>query len=139
MLTCIEQSDVTLAPESPLAQFIDECKGVHSGLSVHLETYASEPEDKTPEERAKVLETTPLFANIHAQAASVGQTAAPSADTHTDLHFTCFVQAPSPPRGEGEMPDEPPRLVELDGRRVGPVDRGECKNLLEVSLLVGLP
>ncbi|KAI0953998.1 hypothetical protein AcW1_006703 [Taiwanofungus camphoratus] len=113
LLHALANSDVTLAPESPLAQFIDECK------------------DKTPEERAKVLETTPLFANIHAQAASVGQTAAPSADTHTDLHFTCFVQAPSPPRGEGEMPDEPPRLVELDGRRVGPVDRGECKNLLE--------
>ena len=50
---------------------------------------------------------------------------------HTDLHFTCFVQAPDPPRGDIESPN-PRRLLELDGRRVGPIDRGESTNLLEV-------
>ena len=25
------------------------------------------------------------------------------------------------------------RLIELDGRRAGPVDQGECKDLLKVS------
>ncbi|KAH0582649.1 hypothetical protein H2248_010571 [Termitomyces sp. 'cryptogamus'] len=90
--------------------------------------------DRTPEARAKLLETTPLFANIHAQAASSGQTQVPT-DLDTDLHFTCFVPAPVV-RG----PESPGgyRIVELDGRRAGPVDRGECKNsfLEEVAKVV---
>ena len=86
----------------------------------------------TPDERAKTLETTPLFANIHAEAASAGQTTVTEQDMHTDLHFTCFVQAPDPPRtGDIESPN-PRRLLELDGRRVGPIDRGASTNLLEV-------
>ncbi|KAG9312641.1 hypothetical protein JVU11DRAFT_7056 [Chiua virens] len=51
--------------------------------------------DKTPEERAKLLETTPLFESIHASAASSGQTAVPN-DLETDFHFTCFVKASAP-------------------------------------------
>lgn len=92
--------------------------------------------DKTPEERAKLLETTPLFANIHAEAAEAGQTAPPSADEHVDLHFTCFVQAPEPPsREEGiEVTEEGHRLIELDGRRVGPIDRGASKDLLRDAM-----
>lgn len=86
--------------------------------------------DKTPEERAKLLETTPLFADIHAEAASSGQTQVPT-DLDTDLHFTCFVSAPRVrgPKSLGEY-----RIVELDGRRAGPVDRGECEgDFLQVS------
>ncbi|KAG5637735.1 hypothetical protein H0H81_003373 [Sphagnurus paluster] len=81
----------------------------------------------TPDERARHLETTPLFANIHAEAASGGQSEVP-ADLETDLHFTCFVRAPAV-RGS----DSPGgyRVVELDGRRQGPVDRGECTDLLK--------
>ncbi|KAH9946529.1 peptidase C12, ubiquitin carboxyl-terminal hydrolase [Amylocystis lapponica] len=112
LLHALANSDVTIVPESPLARFIDECK------------------DKTPEERAKTLETTPLFANIHAEAASGGQTSVP-VDLNTDLHFTCFVKAPSPPREEGIVPDEAARVIELDGRRQGPIDRGECVDLLQ--------
>ncbi|KAF8216280.1 peptidase C12, ubiquitin carboxyl-terminal hydrolase [Mycena galopus ATCC 62051] len=104
LIHAIANSDVTTTPESPLAQFIDQCK------------------DKTPEERANLLETTPLFADIHAQAATAGQSAVPT-DLDTNLHFTCFVAAPSPD-GTGL------RVVELDGRRNGPVDRGACHNLL---------
>ncbi|OJT09820.1 hypothetical protein TRAPUB_13690 [Trametes pubescens] len=119
-LTRCPQSDVTFAPESPIEKFIDVCK------------------DKTPEERAKILETTPLFANIHADAASGGQTAVP-ADLATDLHFTCFVRAPSPPSQEEGTPASPDgmRLIELDGRRVGPIDRGPCTDfLVDVAKLV---
>ncbi|PCH44289.1 peptidase C12 ubiquitin carboxyl-terminal hydrolase 1 [Wolfiporia cocos MD-104 SS10] len=112
LLHALANSNVTFAPESPLALFIEECK------------------DKTPEERAQILETTPLFANIHADAASSGQTAAPDPNANTELHFTCFVQAPNPPRSDVASPD-PMRLLELDGRRVGPVDRGASTNLLE--------
>jgi len=28
------------------------------------------------------------------------------------------------------------RLIELDGRRAGPVDHGECKDLLVVSIII---
>lgn len=106
-------SDVTFGPESPIQQFIDICK------------------DKTPLERANILETTPLFANIHADAASGGQTAVP-ANLDTDLHFTCFVQAPNVISGDAETPSQPSgmRLVELDGRRAGPIDRGVSANFL---------
>ncbi|KAI8996383.1 peptidase C12, ubiquitin carboxyl-terminal hydrolase [Trametes punicea] len=100
LLHALINSDVTFAPESPIEKFIDICK------------------DKTPEDRAKILETTPLFANIHAEAASSGQTAVPT-DLDTDLHFTCFVQAPAPPARETGTPVTPDgmRLIELDGRR----------------------
>ncbi|KAG6856669.1 hypothetical protein H0H87_002046 [Tephrocybe sp. NHM501043] len=104
LLHALTNSNVTFAPESAIAQFINQCK------------------DKTPEERAKLLETTPLFANIHAEAASSGQTEVPT-DLDTDLHFTCFVRAPAV-RGPGSPGGY--RIIELDGRREGPVDRGEC-------------
>ncbi|KAI0715987.1 cysteine proteinase [Cerioporus squamosus] len=112
LLHALINSDVTFAPESPIEKFIDLCK------------------DKTPLERAKILETTPLFANIHADAASGGQTAVPT-NLDTDLHFTCFVQAPSPPTREDGTPAKQMRVLELDGRRAGPVDRGECKDFLK--------
>lgn len=88
--------------------------------------------EKTPEERSKLLETTPLFADIHAEAAAGGQTAAPSADERVDLHFTCFVQAPDGKAREEEIvaDDSSQRLIELDGRRVGPIDRGVCTDFL---------
>ncbi|GBE83594.1 Ubiquitin carboxyl-terminal hydrolase YUH1 [Sparassis crispa] len=112
IIHAVANSDVTLAPESPLAEFIEECQ------------------TKTPEERAKTLETTPLFAKIHSQAATTGQSAVPT-DLNTNLHFTCFVKAPDPPRIEGVVTNEFARLIELDGRRAGPVDRGICTDLLQ--------
>jgi len=112
LLHALANSNVTIAPGSPLALFIEECR------------------DKTPDERAKILETTPLFANIHSEVASSGQSAAPEAGAYTNLHFTCFVHAPNPPRSDVVSTD-PPRLLELDGRRSGPVDRGASTDLLQ--------
>lgn len=83
-------------------------------------------------ERAELLETTPLFADVHAAEASSGQSAIPQ-NLDTDYHFTCFVLAPSeegPGKAKGS---EGHRLVELDGRRAGPIDRGPSENLLKVS------
>jgi len=108
LLHALANSDITFVPESPLAKFIAECK------------------EKSPEERAEHLETTPLFANIHAQAASTGQTAIPT-NLDTNLHFTCFITAPEV-RGPGGPSGY--RIIELDGRREGPIDRGECTDLL---------
>ncbi|KAF6752354.1 hypothetical protein DFP72DRAFT_904671 [Ephemerocybe angulata] len=130
LIHALANSNVNWDPSSPLHNFIVETK------------------DKTPEERASLLESRPLFANIHAETAQDGQTA-PNIDT--DLHFVCFVAAPdadlrSVAKGEKEAKDVVPgesqsdtgmRLVELDGRRPGPIDHGVCKNLLkDVAKLV---
>ena len=48
---------------------------------------------------------------------------------NTNFHFVAFVQAPD------AQDIEKRRIVELDGRRSGPVDLGESKELLEVSFL----
>jgi len=122
----LANTDVTLSPGSPLATYISQCSA------------------KTPDERAKILETTPSFAKLHAEFAEGGESRVP-ADLQTDLHYTCFVAAP-----EAEFRDRAGaavgvsdeefnkledttgmRLVELDGTREGPVDRGECKDLLK--------
>ena len=63
---------------------------------------------------------------MHSEVSAQGQTAAPSADAPVDLHFVCFVRD----RQSGE-------LLELDGRRKGPVNRGvkvpDQKDLLKVA------
>jgi ubiquitin carboxyl-terminal hydrolase L3 len=85
----------------------------------------------TPEERGKVLEETTLFAKAHIEAATTGQSDVPAPDhLDTNLHFTCFVIAPAPVTKEK-------RLIELDGRRAGPIDLGPCEQeeLLGVSLV----
>ncbi|KAI5894897.1 peptidase C12, ubiquitin carboxyl-terminal hydrolase 1 [Schizophyllum commune H4-8] len=121
LLHAITNSDVTIVPESPLAKFIDEAR------------------EKTPAERAELLEKTSLFADIHSEAAQSGQSAVPT-NLDTNLHFTCFVKAPavrvddaSPAGNAGSTEGVAPsgfRVLELDGRREGIVDRGECKDLL---------
>jgi ubiquitin carboxyl-terminal hydrolase L3 len=124
LIHALANSGVTLTPTGPLQEFIFQC------------------EDKTPLERAKLLETTPLFANIHAESASskLNQSAA---ITDTDLHFTCFIEAPDADlrklaqggdvkeKAKSDMESTGLRLVELDGRRAGPVDHGECKDFLK--------
>ena len=81
--------------------------------------------DKSPEQRAELLETTTLFADVHKTEASAGQSSIPE-NLDTNYHFTCFVQGPSAQGGEGL------RLIELDGRRAGPIDRGASTDLLKV-------
>ncbi|KAI0080157.1 peptidase C12, ubiquitin carboxyl-terminal hydrolase 1 [Panus rudis PR-1116 ss-1] len=121
LLHAIANSDVKITPDSPIDKFIKECRG------------------KTPLERAHLLETTPLFSKIHAAAASAGQTSAPSAEDKVDLHFTCFVSAPDPEHPESDLNDPlrgSKRLLELDGRRNGPIDRGFCTSLLHCAARV---
>ena len=66
-----------------------------------------------PAERADLLYDSQALESAHASAASTGDTAAPDADDKVDLHFVCFVKT------------EDNHLWELDGRRKGPLDRGE--------------
>lgn len=78
-----------------------------------------------PDERAKLLQTTDLFATAHAQAASGGQSSMPE-NLNTNEHFVAFVQAPNP------LEPGKKRLVELDGRRPAPLDLGDSTDLLKV-------
>lgn len=68
----------------------------------------------TPLERATLLEDTPALEKAHAAAAQTGDTAAPGAEDNVDLHFVCFVKS-----------ERNGHLYEMDGRRKGPLDRGE--------------
>ncbi|KAI0262388.1 ubiquitin carboxyl-terminal hydrolase [Russula aff. rugulosa BPL654] len=72
--------------------------------------------ENSPLERAQFLESTDLFTNIHAAAAASGQTVVPD-NLDTDLHFT--------------FATDERRLIELDGGRAGPVDRGKSTDLLK--------
>jgi ubiquitin carboxyl-terminal hydrolase L3 len=133
LIHALANSGATFSPVSSLQQFIIQCK------------------DKTPLERAELLSSTPLFAEVHTESASskLNQTA-PNLDT--ELHFTCFVEAPEADirwfarDRDGKDAEEDiekereelaqksgtgMRLVELDGRRGGPVDHGECRDLLK--------
>lgn len=81
----------------------------------------------TPEQRAKLLEETDLFATAHRAAAAGGQSTMPQ-NLNTDYHFVAFVRAPD------ALDTKKHRIIELDGRRSGPVDLGESNDLLAVSL-----
>ncbi|KAL7947258.1 cysteine proteinase [Trichoderma barbatum] len=66
-----------------------------------------------PTERSKLLEQTPALADAHKAAATEGDTPAPDAQDDVDLHYVCFVKG-----SDGA-------LWELDGRRKGPIRRGD--------------
>ncbi|KAG6146295.1 hypothetical protein E4U10_005934 [Claviceps purpurea] len=68
-----------------------------------------------PRERSALLEKTPETTAAHKEAASKGDTAAPAAQADVDLHYVCFVKG-----SDGA-------LWELDGRRKGPIRRGELE------------
>ncbi|PWN93149.1 putative ubiquitin thiolesterase L3 [Acaromyces ingoldii] len=91
-----------------------------------LATLFADARPLAPVDRAALLQTSKSLAQAHTQAAASGQTAAPSADDKVDLHFVAFVRHPK----TGD-------LVELDGRRKGPVNRKvkveEQKDLLKLA------
>jgi len=66
-----------------------------------------------PLQRADVLYHSQALEKAHSGAASEGQSHAPDATDDIDLHFVCFVK------------DEKDQLWELDGRRKGPLNRGQ--------------
>nr|UOP57048.1 putative ubiquitin carboxyl-terminal hydrolase [Thecaphora frezii] len=65
-----------------------------------------------PAERAQLLASSKELESVHSATASAGQSAAPQSTDEVDLHFVCFVR------------DRQGELVELDGRRKGPLKRG---------------
>ncbi|KAJ0345648.1 hypothetical protein COL154_009249 [Colletotrichum chrysophilum] len=80
-----------------------------------LNTLLENAEPLDPVARAQLLEKTPALATAHREAASQGATEAPQAADEIDLHYVCFV------RGNDGT------LWELDGRRKGPLARGQLE------------
>ncbi|KAI0478487.1 putative ubiquitin carboxyl-terminal hydrolase [Xylariaceae sp. FL0804] len=103
-----------IAPDTPLARLLA----------------ASAP--LPPDQRAKLLESSPDLAAAHAEAAAGGDTAAPDARDDVDLHYVCFVRTDdnddaSTTEGSGggsSGGSGSGTLWELDGRRKGPLNRG---------------
>ena len=68
-----------------------------------------------PGERAALLERDEALARAHRGVAEQGDTTAPDAKDDVDLHYVCFVRG-----GDGG-------LWEMDGRRKGPLRRGDLE------------
>lgn len=66
-----------------------------------------------PMERAELLYHSQALEKAHQGAASQGQSNAPGAEDDIDLHYVCFVK------------DAKNNLWEMDGRRKGPINRGQ--------------
>lgn len=77
-------------------------------------------------ERARVIESTPDLATAHKEAATQGDTSAPQAEDDVDLHYVCFAKG-----NDGA-------LWELDGRRKGPIRRGQLEENEDVLSAKGL-
>lgn len=66
-----------------------------------------------PQDRAALLYESRALESAHADAAKLGDSAAPDAEANVDLHFVAFVKT-----ADGD-------LWEMDGRRKGPLKRGK--------------
>lgn len=95
-----------------------------------LDGLLKEAEGLEPIQRADLLYDSKALESAHADAAKLGDTAAPQAEDSVDLHFVAFV------RGVDGT------LWELDGRRKGPLARGVLKEgddaLSEAALDLGV-
>lgn len=80
-----------------------------------LDRFLKNSASMSPEERGKLLEAQEDLEAAHATAANDGDTAVPGADDEINLHFVALVNI------EG-------RLLELDGRKKGPVDHGSTSD-----------
>ncbi|GAB7361655.1 hypothetical protein MBLNU230_g1705t1 [Neophaeotheca triangularis] len=67
-----------------------------------------------PADRADLLYESQALETAHQAAAAGGETAAPDAADDIDLHYVCFVKS-----------ETTNHLWEMDGRRKGPLDRGQ--------------
>ncbi|KAJ5088305.1 hypothetical protein N7456_011921 [Penicillium angulare] len=95
-----------------------------------LDGLLKEAEGLSPEKRADLLYESKALESAHADAAKLGDTAAPGAEDDVDLHFVAFVKGV-----DGT-------LWELDGRRKGPLARGSLGEdedaLSETALKLGV-
>ena len=102
---------------------------VQQSRALPLIAYSRRAGPLDPAARTQLLETSPDLARAHHAAASQGDTAAPQASDDVDLHYVCFVKG------------DDGTLWELDGRRKGPLARGQLESgedvLSEKALTLG--
>ncbi|CAI7614822.1 unnamed protein product [Penicillium pancosmium] len=95
-----------------------------------LDQLLRDAQNLEPAQRADLLYESKALESAHADAAKLGDTAAPEAEDSVDLHFVAFV------RGDDGT------LWELDGRRRGPLARGKLAEdedaLSEAALALGV-
>ncbi|TIB72715.1 hypothetical protein E3Q23_03298 [Wallemia mellicola] len=106
LLHAMANSPVTVTPGSDLARLFENAANQNS------------------EERAQAVVDASFLRTAHASSAQAGQTEAPNANDDVDLHFVTFVLAPA-------AVSEGARLIELDGRKVSPIDHGSSQDLLK--------
>ncbi|KAH8088235.1 hypothetical protein HD553DRAFT_348742 [Filobasidium floriforme] len=84
-----------------------------------LSTFKLQSLPLSPLARAKLLDETPFFETAHQNSVAAGQSRVPEGveERETDLHFIAFVK--------GGHADGSEHIVELDGGREGPLDRGK--------------
>jgi ubiquitin carboxyl-terminal hydrolase L3 len=87
-------------PGSPLAKLLETAKTMNTA------------------ERAELLENSDELDSAHTSFSQQGQSRAPSAEESVETHYVALVKHVNPKTGK-EM------IYELDGRRLGPVERQE--------------
>jgi ubiquitin carboxyl-terminal hydrolase L3 len=90
-------------------------KYLHLESDSDLHKLISDAIPLAPIERADLLYDSKALESAHQNAASQGQSTAPDATDDVDLHYVCFVK------------DERNNLWEMDGRRKGPLNRGQLE------------
>ncbi|KAH9845150.1 putative ubiquitin carboxyl-terminal hydrolase isozyme L3 [Teratosphaeria destructans] len=86
----------------------------HVTAGSDLDKFIKQAVPLKPKQRAESLEQSHALEAASQAAAAKGDTAAPNANDTVDLHYVCFVKS-----------EKNGHLYELDGRRKGPLDRGE--------------
>jgi ubiquitin carboxyl-terminal hydrolase L3 len=91
---------LTVEPKSPFANILEKAKKMNTA------------------ERAALLENSSELESAHTSFSRQGQSAAPSAEESVETHYVALVKHVNPQTGKT-------MLYELDGRRMGPVERTE--------------
>jgi ubiquitin carboxyl-terminal hydrolase L3 len=102
-----------LSPLRFFAQFVRNLTAPPENGSP-LAKFLARAQPLSPMERAKALEDSDELEAAHKSAATQGDSAVPNAEDEVELHYVCFVKS-----------NKDNHLYELDGRRKGPLDRGD--------------
>ncbi|KAJ3009286.1 Ubiquitin carboxyl-terminal hydrolase isozyme L3 [Thoreauomyces humboldtii] len=88
-----------------------------------LKSILDQTMSSSPDDRAKVLETSEDLARVHEASSREGQTSAPSSEDDVDTHFIAFVKKDG-------------CLYEMDGRKPFPINHGSSTDVLVDSVKV---
>ena len=91
---------LTIEPKSPFSNILEKAKKMNTS------------------DRATLLENSNELKSAHSSFSQQGQTRAPSANESVETHYVALVKHVNPKTGKT-------MLYELDGRRMGPVERNE--------------